>query len=93
MRYFREVIRKFHILVEVFESLAERGEARISKANLGNEMNRRSANVYREAGFKDFKKYVQAAEAFGLINVGGGGSEAWVELRGDSGPGIAGPSN
>jgi hypothetical protein len=83
---FREIIEKFHVLVEVFESLAERGETRITRANLGNNITSRSANAYKEAGFKDFKKYVQAAEAFGLVILGGGGTESWVELRIGPGP-------
>ncbi|KAJ2929212.1 hypothetical protein H1R20_g7890, partial [Candolleomyces eurysporus] len=85
-----EMIQKFHVLIEVFQAVADRGETRISRADLGNEIIKASSpNVYKEAGFKDFKKYVQAAEQFGLIVVGGGGSESWAELRSDGRPGIA----
>ncbi|KAJ2929213.1 hypothetical protein H1R20_g7891, partial [Candolleomyces eurysporus] len=89
-----EIIQHFHVLVEVFQSLADKGETRISRANLGNEIIRLSSpDVYKEAGFKDFKKYVQAAEQFGIIIVGGGGIESWVELRSEGRPGIAEPPN
>ncbi|RXW24209.1 hypothetical protein EST38_g1665 [Candolleomyces aberdarensis] len=89
-----EIIQHFHVLIEVFQSLADRGETRISRADLGNEIIKASSpNVYKEAGFKDFKKYVQAAEQFGLIIVGGGGSESWAELRSEGSPGIVEPPN
>ncbi|RXW24210.1 hypothetical protein EST38_g1664 [Candolleomyces aberdarensis] len=89
-----EMIQKFHALIDVFQAVADRGETRISRADLGNEIIKaNSPNVYKEAGFKDFKKYVQAAEQFGLIIVGGGGSESWAELRSEGRPGITEPSN
>lgn len=71
----------------------EDGETRVSRANIGNILIRRDANVYQDAQFMGnsaFRNYIAAAEQKGVIRCGGGGTEAWVELR-TSGAGNNGP--
>ncbi|KAJ3537012.1 hypothetical protein NMY22_g5777 [Coprinellus aureogranulatus] len=76
--------RRFHVIIDVLWDSMAKGEARVSRADIGNMLIRRDANVYQDAQFggkSAFRSYVATAEERGVIRSGGGGSEAWVELR------------
>ncbi|KAJ3506139.1 hypothetical protein NMY22_g17350 [Coprinellus aureogranulatus] len=92
----RHTQRRFHVLIEALWESMGKGEPRVSRADIGNMLIRRNANVYQDAQFggkSAFKSYIATAEEKGVITSGGGGSEAWVELRtssaGNLAPGMA----
>lgn len=57
----------------------------MDKAILGNKLAEKSKTLYRDAGAKDFKKYIAMAESDGIVTVGGGGTGTWVALKGAGG--------
>ncbi|KAF6764822.1 hypothetical protein DFP72DRAFT_869369 [Ephemerocybe angulata] len=75
---------KFRALIEVLQS---DDKGRMSRADVGNKMIKHTPNVYALAGFagkKGFKQYLDAAELHSVIQSGGGGAGAYVELNTDS---------
>lgn len=76
--------KTYHVLIDVLWDNVEKGGDKISRADVGNLLIRRDPNVYRDAGFEGksaFRNYIGTAEDRGVIRSGGGGTEAWVELR------------
>ncbi|KAH6918938.1 hypothetical protein BKA70DRAFT_34706 [Coprinopsis sp. MPI-PUGE-AT-0042] len=73
---------KYRALVEVLEEARDGGSLTVEKALLGNKLAEKSKTLYRDAGVKDFKKYIATAEADGIVTVGGGGTGTWVALKG-----------
>jgi hypothetical protein len=76
---------KYHALVEVLEEARNGGSLQVDKAILGNKLAEKSKTLYRDAGVKDFKKYIAMAESDRVVVVGGGGTGTWVALNTEGG--------
>ena len=70
----------------MLEEARDNGSLTLDKAKLGNRLAEKSKTLYRDAGVKDFKKYIAMAESDGIVTIGGGGTEAWVALKGAQPP-------
>ncbi|KAF7970757.1 hypothetical protein HWV62_23170 [Athelia sp. TMB] len=71
----------FHPLIEVLHHLGQDGNRFHLRSAVGFAVLARRPTIYQDAGYSGgFKQYVSAAEAAGLIQLGGSGGHEWIAL-------------
>ena len=74
---------QFQPLVDVLNEQLTKGTVRARRGTVAKLLKERRPNIYSESGYSAFTKFAEAAEAAGLVRLGGTGrmgDGAWIEL-------------
>ncbi|KAJ3274686.1 hypothetical protein HDV01_002208 [Terramyces sp. JEL0728] len=73
-------IQNFTLLIEILKELRAKGNTQPLRSFVGLEISTRNSQAYAKAGVDGFKMYAEQAEKLGIVQLGGNGGTAWMEL-------------
>ncbi|KAJ3252412.1 hypothetical protein HK103_001579 [Boothiomyces macroporosus] len=73
-------IHQYALLIEILKELRVKGSNQPLRSYVGLEISTRNSQAYAKAGADGFKMYAEQAEKLGLVQLGGTGGTAWIEL-------------